>query len=233
MGDSVKALAPIAAIAGIAALGVSTGGFGLFAAAPALAAAGGGAAAAGAGAAAAGGLGAAAATEIAAAAGVTAATTGAASASTGLLGGFGSWLAANSGTLALASSGLSGVTGVLGASAQAGEIKAQTEAAGRQDALLLAQQEEEIQRRFNQTIAAQNAFYGAAGIDTGSGSALNVRQATARDANREQLTIRANATGRQMTRFRQRSQAGNLVPTAAISGLGGFGNALLSQSRRA
>ena len=230
MGDSAKALAPIAAIAGIAALGVATGGFGLFAAAPAAAAAAG---AAGAGAAGAAGA-TAAATAAAGAAGVGAAGAGAAgaAASTGLLGSLGTWLSANAGALALGSAAVSGVTGVVGANAQAAEIEAQSKAAGRADALRLATEEAEIQRRFNQTIAAQNAFYGAAGIDAGTGSALNVRDAAAADAGREQLTIRANATGRQIMRFRERSRAGNLVPTAAIEGFGKYGSAVVRQAEK-
>lgn len=206
MGGSVKTLAPIAAIAGIAALGVATGGFGLFAAAPAAAAAGGAGAAAGAGAGAAAGT----------------------AASTSLLGSFGTFLSANAGPLAVGASVLSGGANILGASQQAGAIEAQLQAEARQDAVRVAEEERNVQVRLARTFAAQNAYFGALGIDPGSGSPGTLSLAAQRDSERELASLRFNASSREILRLRRRADAGSLVPNAAIGAVGGIGGTALA-----
>ena len=127
----------------------------------------------------------------------------------------GSWVGPIS---SLASAGLS----VAGGNQQASgmQARADLERFNAEQELLRGQQEQNaIRENLLKTLAAQNAAYGASGIDVGSGTPLDVQRETTSTADRELDISRTNALARSYAR---RASASALDSDASATMIGGY-----------
>lgn len=127
----------------------------------------------------------------------------------------GSWLGPIS---SLASAGL----GIAGGNQQAASMQARAdlERFNAEQELLRGQQEQNaIREGLLRTLAAQNAAYGASGIDVGSGTPLDVQRETTSTADRELDISRTNALARSYAR---RASASALESDASATMIGGY-----------
>ena len=123
---------------------------------------------------------------------------------------------------ALGSAGL----GIAGGFQQAANYEGQARMAdfnARQELVRGQEEQNVIRENLLKTLAAQNAAYGASGVDVGGGTPVDVQRDTAAQADRELDTSRTNAILRAGAR---RQQASLLESDASGAILGGFGRSL-------
>lgn len=114
-----------------------------------------------------------------------------------------------------------GVMGFIGSQQQA----EQADLAANQEITRGIEEGNQVRERLLRTLAQQNAAYGASGVAGDSGSALNVRQASFSQADRELNTISGNARLRSLMRQYEGGQARSagtvgLVGSGLQAGLG-------------
>jgi len=119
---------------------------------------------------------------------------------------------------ALGSAGLSIYSGLQQAGSQVQQA-AYDDFNARQELLRGQQESNKIRENLLRTLAAQNAAYGAAGIDVGSGSPVDVQQDTLAQADRE-LDISRNNT--LLRSYSRRASADVLRSDARGAALGGY-----------
>lgn len=137
-----------------------------------------------------------------------------------------SWVKTNKDMIGLGTSAMgavsSGVQGYQSAQAREGQLKLQAA----QDALDMEEKARDAQLRLSHTLAAQNTFFQARGIPTGSGSALSAANSAESAADRAMTSITAmqqlgNAAARYGSAASGRAKTG-----AAVGSLLDFGGAL-------
>lgn len=161
-----------------------------------------------------------------AAAGGTAAAAGGAAA-TGILGTGISWGTA----LSIANAGLS-IFGALNQGASLSRQSEMEEFNARQEMIRGQEEGNRIRENLLRTLAAQNAAYGASGVDTGSGTPVNVAEETKAAADRELEVSRANAVIRAASRRNSASALASDSTGAMVGGFARAGFSLLDQFER-